>query len=194
MDSNIDIFTRNKFYEIFDLTDALKFMKSWKDIKEIRSHGYRVACISSNIANTMKFNNDELEKIRFCSLFHDIGKLFIKTDILNKTNPLTNDEYEEIKKHVVYSKDYMVRKGFVECADIVLYHHERIDGSGYFGLRGNEIPLLSCIIAIADVYDALSSDRTYRKAFKKEDALNIIRQEKQKYNRNVYKIFIELYG
>lgn len=194
MDSNIIAYAKDKFYEIFDLTDALNNMFSWVEIDEIKMHGYRVSKAASNIAEIMGLGKEEIEKAKICGLLHDIGKFFINPDILNKKTELTQDEYSIIKKHVVHSKNYMIKKGYHEYADIVLYHHERIDGSGYYGLAGKEIPLISKIIALADVYDALNSNRAYRKAYKRDIALKIIEQEKHKFDIDIYKAFSELYG
>lgn len=193
MDSNIIAYAKDKFYEIFDLTDALNNMFSWIEIDEIKMHGYRVSKVSSNIAEKMGLGKEEIEKVKICGLLHDIGKFFIKPEILNKKTELNKEEFSIIKKHVVHSKDYMIKKGYNEYSDIVLYHHERVDGSGYYGLTNNEIPLISKIIAMADVYDALNSNRAYRKAYKKETTLKIIEQEKYKFDKDVYKAFSEIY-
>ena len=194
MDSNIKAYAKDKFYEVFDMTETLNRMFNWKEIDEIKMHGYRVSKISSNIAKKMGLSKLEIETAQICGLLHDIGKFFISPDILNKRTDLTKEEFLIIKKHVIYSKDYMIKKGYHEYSDIVLYHHEREDGSGYYGLTGDKIPLVSKIIALSDVYDALNSNRTYRKAYKRETALQIIVQEKLKYDKDVYKAFNDLIG
>jgi putative two-component system response regulator len=114
---------------------------------------------------------------------HDVGKIAIKDGILNKPGKLTPEEFEEIKKHTTFGgtvidkiKESTSEQAFLEYAKIfALTHHEKWDGTGYpYGLKGEEIPLLGRIMAIADVYDALVSDRPYKKAFSHEEAVQII--------------------
>ncbi|MCL2218853.1 MAG: response regulator [Chitinispirillia bacterium] len=114
---------------------------------------------------------------------HDVGKIAVKDSILNKPGRLTPEEFEEIKKHTAFGgmvidkiKEGTTEQAFLEYAKIfALTHHEKWDGSGYpAGLKGEEIPLLGRLMAIADVYDALCSDRPYKKAFSHEDAVRII--------------------
>lgn len=194
MESNATELNWDIFYNIFDMAEALDYMLDWNTINEIKSHGFRVANTSIKIAKKLGMYESEIEDLKICGIFHDIGKLFIKQKILNKKGPLTKDELKIIKMHTVHSKDYLYEKGYKSCSDIVLYHHERVDGSGYYGLKGNEIPLESCILAIADVWDALRCNRAYRKAYKKAAALQILAQEKHKYEKEVYSAFCELYA
>jgi putative two-component system response regulator len=114
---------------------------------------------------------------------HDVGKIAIKDGILNKPGKLTPEEFEEIKKHTTFGgtvidkiKESTSEQAFLEYAKVfALTHHEKWDGTGYpYGLKGEEIPLLGRIMAIADVYDALVSDRPYKKAFSHEEAVQII--------------------
>jgi putative two-component system response regulator len=114
---------------------------------------------------------------------HDIGKIAIKDSILQKPGKLTDEEFEEIKKHPVFGqriiqkiKKNTTEKAFLEYAEIfAISHHEKWDGSGYpYGLKGEEIPLLGRLMAIADVYDALVSQRPYKKPFTHEEAVKII--------------------
>lgn len=161
---------------------------------EVQMHGYRVADMTVSIAANLGLNREEISAIRICSIFHDIGKLYINPYILNKPSKLTDKEYNIIKDHVKYSEELLALNGYPEYSKIVLYHHEKIDGSGYYGLKGNEIPLISKIIGLADVYDALRSNRAYRKAKTKEEALEIIDQEKHKYDKQILDIFFKLYG
>ncbi len=114
---------------------------------------------------------------------HDVGKIFISDAILNKPGPLTPEEFEIMKTHVVKGVEVIRRMAktmneqiFLKYAEIVVgTHHERWDGSGYpSGLKGNDIPLLGRLMALADVYDALMSDRPYKKPFTAEEAAKII--------------------
>lgn len=113
-------------------------------------------------------------KLLDAAMLHDCGKISIKDDILNKRGRLTKEDWEAIKGHAIMGKRMLDDTCFSDISDWVLYHHERIDGKGYYGLSGNEIPLESRIIAIADTYSALSTDRIYRKRYSHEQALEIM--------------------
>lgn len=130
-----------------------------------KDHSSNVAEISLNIAKKMMMSQEDMEKIFWAGLLHDIGKILIPTDILNKPAKLTYQEYEEVKKHPAYGYDILSKsKNLREIADIVLYHHERYDGNGYPNkIKGVDIPLLSRIICVADSIDAMYSKRSYRK-------------------------------
>jgi HD-GYP domain-containing protein (c-di-GMP phosphodiesterase class II) len=117
---------------------------------------------------------------------HDIGKIRITDAILNKPGKLTPDEFEIMKQHALYGGEMiekllesLTQASYLEVArDIAMYHHEKWDGSGYpYGLKGEEIPLSARIMAVADVFDALISDRVYKKAFSFEKAMSIIQEE-----------------
>lgn len=113
-------------------------------------------------------------KLLDAAMLHDCGKISIKDEILNKRGRLSQDDWEAIKGHAVSGKRMLDDTCFSDISDWVLYHHERIDGKGYYGLRGDEIPLASRIIAIADTYSALSTDRIYRKRYSHEQAIEIM--------------------
>lgn len=176
------------FYDAFEANSNL-YKYTWKEINEIQMHGYRVADLSKKIAMKIGLIEKDVETARICGLFHDIGKFCINPELLNKKERLTVREFTIIQNHAIYSQEIMIREGFFKYSHIVLYHHEKIDGSGYYGLAEEEIPFISKIIALADVYDALNSDRAYRKAYRKETALKIIEQEKHKYDKDVYRAF-----
>jgi len=108
---------------------------------------------------------------------HDIGKIGIKDAILLKPGALTDEEYEIIKEHPVTGASILGRMGLWEREqEIIRCHHERFDGNGYpDGLKGDKIPLLARILSVADVYDALSSDRAYRKKMDEKKVMQIIR-------------------
>ncbi len=179
------------FYDAFEANKNL-YKYTWKEISEIQMHGYRVSEISGKIAMKMGLCKEDIEAARICGNFHDVGKFCINPEILSKRDKLTAPEFAIIKNHAIYSQEIMLRKGQFEYSSIVLFHHEKMDGSGYYRLAGEEIPLVSRIIVLADVYDALRNDRAYRKAYKKDTVLKIIEQEKHKYDENVYKAFIEI--
>jgi len=131
-----------------------------------RGHSNRVAQCSVAIGKKLGLSEKELKNIDYMALLHDIGKIGVPDNILNKPFSLTEDEYAVMKKHP--TKGYDILKNFSAIPDLhygILYHHERYDGKGYpGGLKGEEIPFQARIIAIADTYDAMTSDRAYRKA------------------------------
>ncbi|MDD5255050.1 MAG: PAS domain S-box protein [Candidatus Omnitrophica bacterium] len=134
---------------------------------------------ATEIAQAMKLPKYEIELIRQASMLHDLGKIGISERILNKNSKLEKKEFDEIKKHPQIGVD-IIRpiQFFHNIIPLMLYHHERWDGKGYpRGLKGEEIPIGARIIAIADVYQALTSHRPYRKkAFTKEEAIKIIEE------------------
>lgn len=154
------------------LSSALEFRD-----EETEGHTLRVTALFMSFASRFIQDENELKKLRIGSLFHDIGKIGISDAILNKPGPLTFEERIEMQKHPLISKAILSRiPSLHEYIDIPLYHHEKYDGTGYpFGLRGEGIPLSARIFAITDVYEALTSDRPYRKAWSKEKALEYIR-------------------
>lgn len=127
-------------------------------------HCDRVKNYALLIGNKIGLNPDELYQLEQGSLLHDIGKLNIPESILNKEGRLSNDEYELVKTHSLHGYELIKDiPNLSKAKDIVLYHHERIDGAGYpHGLKGNEIPLFARIVCIADAYDAMMSLRAYR--------------------------------
>lgn len=133
---------------------------------------------ATGIAKGLDMSQDELENIRQAAVLHDLGKVGISDKILHKKSKLTRKEFDEIKKHPQIAADIIRPIQFMhDIVPLVLYHHERWDGKGYpAGLKGEEIPLGARIIAIADVYQALTSNRPYRKAFSRAKALQIIKE------------------
>ena len=138
-----------------------------------RGHSERVSRFSMAIAQRLDLPDDEVEKIRISALLHDVGKISIDDKILKKPSALTDEEYEIMKGHP--------QKGFKIMSQIpamkeflpgMYMHHEMVNGMGYpQGLKGDEIPLMGKIVAVADTFDAMTTDRPYQKAFKFEDAL-----------------------
>lgn len=135
-------------------------------------HNGRVSSLSMTIANKVGLSKKRLESLRIASLFHDIGKAFTPDEILLKPDKLTDAEYEIMKQHVIHS--FEMTKNFIdeEVCKILVQHHERLNGSGYpYGLKEIDICLEGKIIAIADTYDAMTSDRPYRKALPSDVAM-----------------------
>ena len=138
-------------------------------------HSQRVAMYAKEIARRMGKSEEEQEKIYEMGLLHDIGKIGVAEEIINKTSRLTNEEFAKIKEHTVIGSNILRQISVMpELADGARSHHERFDGSGYpDGLKGEEIPEAARIICVADCYDAMTSTRTYSKP--KEQA--VVREE-----------------
>jgi len=159
-----------------DVTECLVAALEARD-SYTNGHSLRVADMSVEIASFLNFSGIELEDIHIAAHLHDIGKIGIPDRILYKKGRLLPQEYEEIKKHpqigyTILSKSVNLQ----EIAELVLFHHERWDGDGYpQGLRGEEIPFGSRIIAVADSIDAMISDRPYRSTMNIEQCINEVR-------------------
>lgn len=136
-------------------------------------HSKRVGSLCEAIAENMKGNNIDVKEVTMAGLLHDIGKIAVSNDILDKKGKLTTEEWDQIKTHC--EKGYRILCGslaFSRISDFVYEHHERLDGSGYpRGLRKAEISMGARIIAVADTFDAMISERPYRKAFSEGEAL-----------------------
>lgn len=136
-------------------------------------HSERVMEYALSIGKEMRLTDEELKILSIAALLHDIGKIEIPQDVLNKKEKLTNEEFELIKKHPIYSAEIIQPLANLgKLYPIVLYHHERYDGRGYpKGLKGEDIPLEARILSVADSFDAMLSDRPYRKSLSKEKAI-----------------------
>ena len=136
------------------------------DVKDPYTHGHstRVAEYSRKIAEQAGKSTEECDEIYFAAILHDVGKILVPTDIINKDGKLTKEEFEEIKKHPVHGNQILSRISKSPYLSIgAHFHHERYDGKGYpDGLKGEDIPEIARIIAVADAYDAMTSKRSYR--------------------------------
>jgi HD-GYP domain-containing protein (c-di-GMP phosphodiesterase class II) len=138
-------------------------------------HSLNVAKISMIIGAAMNMKHTDLRLLCDAALMHDIGKLFISMDLLNKEDKLTAHEFNTLKKHTVLGYNYIIYNVQGDAALGALEHHERVNGSGYpRGLRGHEISLYGRIIAIADVYEAITSERPYKEAGTATKAIEFI--------------------
>jgi putative nucleotidyltransferase with HDIG domain len=143
------------------------------------AHSRKVALLAIAVGEHLGLPTDALRRLAVAGLLHDIGKLHIPSEILNKPGALTDDEYRTIQTHPGAGAELLARLGgFAEEIPIVLAHHERVDGRGYpHGLAGERIPFEARILAICDVYDALTSARAYREPWPEARALELIASE-----------------
>lgn len=138
-----------------------------------QGHSERVAYLAAELARVVGLSEEEIERIHIAGLMHDVGKIGVPEAVLCKPGELTNEEFDAIKQHPRIGHDILA--GIPQLADIlpgVLWHHERIDGRGYpDGLSGEDTPLIARILSIADTFDAMSSNRSYRSALTREKVL-----------------------
>jgi len=158
-------------------------------------HSHRVSYLCKKLAIALNFSDQEIQEIESVGLLHDIGKIAIDEAILNKSGKLTEDEYEEIKRHPeIGYRILSTVNDMAEMAEVVLDHHERWDGKGYpRGLKGDLIPLQSRMICIADSYDAITSDRSYRSKRSDQEAFDELRKNAgTQFDPNLVEPFIKL--
>ena len=159
-------------------------LEGWSAALDLRDrategHTQRVAKLTKQIAISMGITGNELLNIRRGALLHDIGKVGVPDRILHKRGPLTSNEWKTMRRHPQFAYDMLSPIGYLhEALDIPFCHHEKWDGSGYpRGLKGEEIPLAARIFAVVDVFDALTSDRPYRKGWSRRKTLKYIRDQ-----------------
>ncbi|WP_028784854.1 HD-GYP domain-containing protein [Thalassobacillus devorans] len=139
-------------------------------------HSRRVTNYAVKVAQKLELGKEKLEKVHLAAELHDIGKINIPEEILNKPGKLTTEEFELIKRHPGEGADMVAKTYYKDLAPIIIQHHERLDGSGYpYGLTGEQISFEAKIIAVCDTFDAMTEDRTYRKAYKAEYAIEEIK-------------------
>ena len=157
---------------------SLEAVSTALDAKDRYTHGHseRVAWLGTQLAEAIGLDAEEIERVRISGLVHDVGKIGVPESVLCKAGRLTDDEFDQIKKHPRIG--YNILKGIPKIDDVldgVLYHHERWDGQGYpTRLAGEAIPLYGRILAVADTFDAMSSTRSYRQAMPREKVLDEI--------------------
>src|SRR4029077_5139759 len=134
---------------------------------ETTGHSFRVALYAVALAKAMGLHGEPLKAIEWGALLHDVGKMVVPDEILRKMGPLTDEEWHIMKQHPTWGFDMLAEVSFLQPAalDIIYSHHERWDGQGYpRGIAGEAVPLSARIFAVVDTYDAITSDRPYRRA------------------------------
>jgi putative nucleotidyltransferase with HDIG domain len=163
--------------------------------KETEGHTQRVTDLTLRLARAMNIDESRLRHIRRGALLHDIGKMGVPDNILLKTDELTAEEWQKMRKHTDFAYEMLSSIRYLQPAlDIPYCHHEKWDGTGYpRGLKGEAIPLAARIFAIADVWDAITSDRPYRKGWSEEKALAYIKEQSGKYfDPQIVEVFLKV--
>lgn len=158
-------------------------------------HPYHVAQLSTEIAKKLNLDEETIRKIYFASVLHDIGKIYLNKDILNKNSSLSEEEYNNLKHHSVYGANIVSGvAGLNEESILVRHHHERYDGKGYpDGLKGEDIPLESRIICVADAVDAMLSHRSYRMARSIDFVITeLLRNKKKQFDPKIVEVMISI--
>lgn len=162
-----------------------------------RGHISRTSELAVLVGRRMGISGKEVEALRLGGILHDIGKIGVPREILNKPGPLSPEEFGIVKSHpnVGHQICLPLKKTLGPALQVIRHHHERLDGGGYpDGLRGDEIPIVASIMAIVDMYDALVSDRPYRNALSRESALKILREDARvgRLDKAIVEILIDL--
>lgn len=174
---------------VYSLVDALEIYDSYT-----RGHSDNVSEIAVRFGKYLGLPEDDINKLYWAGLLHDVGKLFINNSILNKKTKFTDYEYDEMKKHTIKGYELLSKRtGLKEIANIILYHHERYDGKGYpEKLYGESIPYLSRIINICDSFDAMVSERPYKNSMTVEEAITEIKNVSGKqFDKNIANKFTD---
>ncbi|WP_462408515.1 HD-GYP domain-containing protein [Neobacillus sp. Marseille-QA0830] len=190
------VFTEQTFVHISKDISALKEITKQVELKDryTYKHSDRVAEYSVKIAKKLKLGKEQLENLAVAAVLHDIGKIHVPGEVLNKPGRLTDEEFEIIKKHPVDGAEMVKDSFYKELAPVIEQHHERINGSGYpHGLAGEDILLEAKIIAVSDTFDAMTEDRAYRKAFKEQIAIDELKRlAGSHYDKDVVEAFEQI--
>ncbi len=179
----------------YEMVVTLGMISEFRD-EETGQHTRRISYYSKLLAQLAGFSEDEQNIIFYASPLHDVGKVGIPDNILKKPGPLTNEEFETMKLHTIIGGrilDTDPRFITLQAGKIIAeQHHEKWDGSGYpYGLKGENINIYARVVAVCDVFDAMTSDRIYRPAFTVEQAIDIMKKNREKYfDPKLFNIFI----
>lgn len=190
MENKLLYFELEKSY--FDTVSALSTALEAKD-KYTRGHSERVMRYSVGIAKKLGLSPEKIREIKYAAVLHDIGKIGISENIITKPGRLTGEEYQVIQLHPEIGAGILSSIHFLQFASkLVHYHHEKFDGSGYYGKKEGEYPWETTIIALADAFDALSSDRPYRAASTPEVAIKELKRSVgNQFQENVFYAFVD---
>ncbi|MFD0050582.1 HD domain-containing phosphohydrolase [Actinomycetes bacterium NPDC127524] len=172
------VITEPAFYEVSsDIANLRKIINDAENRDPYTfKHSERVAQYSVKIAKVLNMQNKQLKMLYLAAELHDIGKINIPIEILNKPGKLTKEEFDVIKKHPGDGAEMVMKTSYKHLAKIIEQHHERLNGSGYpHGLKGDDILLQAKIIAVSDTFDAMTEDRAYRKAHSAQYAIDEIK-------------------
>jgi len=151
---------------------TMSLLQNVEDSDYTEKHSLRVGRLTKRICEELGMSKPECLFNTRIAYFHDVGKIKLSKKVLFKAGRLNDEDFEEMKTHPAFSRDILISLGLPKEADIAIQHHERLDGSGYpNGLCGDDICLEARIIAVADVYDAITADRPYRRGFGQKEAL-----------------------
>ncbi len=159
---------------LFSLANTIEAKDSYTE-----GHVQRVANMATSLGRLMGLSEKDIKALLLGGILHDIGKIKVADSILNKPGALLPDEWEIMKEHseIGYQICYPLKKSLGTALDVIRYHHEKLDGTGYpFGLKDGEIPMVARIMAVVDIYDALVTDRPYRKGMSPEEGIRILHE------------------
>lgn len=161
--------------------------------KYTEDHSKKVAKICDKVANELKLSLVERRRLSMAAKVHDFGKIAVPQAILNKRGKLTDKEYERIKEHPIFGADLISKFPYLkEISTIVRYHHKKLDGTGYPEDGVTKIPLEARILTVCDVFEALTSDRPYRSAWTKEEAIRYLEENENKFDKSVVQVLKKL--
>lgn len=159
------------------------------------THSLNVELITRQICLKMKLHNSLLVQACIAARYHDVGKALIPNEILQKPGKLSASEFSIMKEHAKYGHDILNKIFSPEVTDMVMYHHENVNGTGYYQLTLNEIPLGSRIIHVADVFDALINKRCYKESWTLNEAMNyVLEQSGRMFDPDVVSVFQTIFS
>ncbi len=163
-------------------------------IEDLHGHVHRVSDLAVDLGTGLGLGEADLDRLALAGVLHDVGKIHLDPGILGKPGPLTEDEFELMRRHPEMGFAMTRNRLDPKVAEAILYHHERFDGKGYpFGLEGENIPILSRIVLVADAFDAMTSVRAYQPALPVDYAVSEIRGNAgTQFDPQVVDIFLEL--
>lgn len=151
---------------------TMSLLQNVEDSDYTKQHSLRVGRLVKQMCMEFGYDIHKSNIITRAAYFHDVGKIKLSKKVLFKVGNLDDEDFEEMKQHPIYSKDILISIGLEEEAKIAAGHHERLDGSGYpFGIKGDDISIETRILSVADVFDAITADRPYRKGHTTKDTL-----------------------